>query len=205
MMKRFAICDETGSVLNVVEFSGDPPELPWPGYGSHWVFAGVGKRPVVERIDARMTYVEPVAKMPVGQGDRVQLATGEVYPRVPRAALLPSRDELRAYASNKRWEVETGGARFGLLSIPTDDRAKTMIGRAARTTSDVTSTPYIVNGVNYGVLTKAQFEAMDAAIDVHVAATFDTLASVLSDISAGTITTYAEIDAAAWPSNGGGA
>lgn len=113
----------------------------------------------------------------------------------------PTMAELRDYATNKRWRVETGGTVVGGIPVPTDDRAKTMIGRAARTGSAVPTTPFIVAGVNYGVLTKSQFEALDAAIDVHIAETFVVLSTVLSGIAAGTITTTAQIDAADWPLN----
>lgn len=108
----------------------------------------------------------------------------------------PSLDQLKHYAADKRWRVEVGGIMVSGIAVPTDDRSKTMIGRAARTNSTVTETPFVVAGVNYGVLTKAQFVALDAAIDEHVAATFETLASVIADIEAGTITTKAQIDAA---------
>lgn len=109
---------------------------------------------------------------------------------------LQTADTLSAYASSVRWHKENGGIDVGGIRIPTDDRSKTMIGRASRTSSGVASTPFIVNGINYGSINKAQFEAMDAAIDVHVSATFETLATVLVAIADGTITTTAEIDTA---------
>lgn len=109
---------------------------------------------------------------------------------------LQTADTLSAYASSVRWRKENGGIDVGGIRIPTDDRSKTMIGRAARTSSSVASTPFIVSGVNYGSVTKAQFEVMDAAIDVHVATTFQTLAAVLAQIADGTITTTSQVDAA---------
>lgn len=110
--------------------------------------------------------------------------------------VAPYVADLKAYASEKRWRKEVGGITVNGIEVPTDDRSKTMVGRAARTNGTVTETPFVVAGVNYGVLTKAQFVAIDAAIDEHVAATFETLASVIADIEAGTITTKAQVDAA---------
>ena len=107
-----------------------------------------------------------------------------------------SNSDLKAYASNKRWEIEISGVLVGGMLVPTDDRSKAMIARAARTSSGVASTPFIVSGVNYGSITKAQFEAIDAAIDDHIASTFSKLATILAGIDATEITTRAQIDAA---------
>lgn len=149
-------------------------------------------RMVAKHVPADTSYmIDPV--LPPGVPPErwaVDWQTGEITVAAPTVAML------KAYASDKRWQVEVGGTVAGGITIPTDDRAKTMIGRAARTGSAVPSTPFIVGGVNYGVLTKAQFEALDAAVDVHIAATFETLAAVIAAIDAGTITTTAELDEA---------
>lgn len=149
-------------------------------------------RMVAKHVPADTTYmIDPI--LPDGVPPErwaVDWQTGEITVAAPTVAML------KAYASDKRWQVEVGGTVAGGIPIPTDDRAKTMIGRAARTGSAVPSTPFIVGGVNYGILTKAQFEALDAAIDVHIATTFETLATVIAAIDAGTITTIAEIDTA---------
>jgi hypothetical protein len=203
MSKRFAICDEVGKVLNVILMDDQNYPTNWyPGYGRYLVALEVAQWPDQPIHPTKMTFNPIQVQGRCGPGDTINLQTGVVTLLTPPTPPPLTKEELRAYAANKRWEVETGGAQFGILSVPTDDRAKTMIGRAARTNSEVASTPYIVGGVNYGVLTKAQFEAMDAAIDIHVAATFATLASVLTGIGDGTITTYAQIDAASWPANG---
>jgi hypothetical protein len=108
----------------------------------------------------------------------------------------PTAAEMKAYASNKRWEIEVFGVLVGGMLVPTDDRSKAMIARAARTSSGVASTPFIVSGLNYGSITKAQFEAIDAAIDDHIASTFSKLATILAGIDAAEITTREQIDAA---------
>lgn len=36
-MKRFAILDAEGLVLNIVEFETPVKSLPWPGFGTYWI------------------------------------------------------------------------------------------------------------------------------------------------------------------------
>jgi hypothetical protein len=59
---------------------------------------------------------------------------------------------------------------------------------------------FIDKGVNYGEFTGLQIRGMLSAMKTFLASTFAVLGTVLSGIVAGTITTTAEIDAAAWPS-----
>ena len=115
---------------------------------------------------------------------------------------VPPPVDLVAYATDKRWRVETGGISFNGILVPTDDRAKLLLLGAATNMAPGSSAPLIVAGVNYGTLTDVQFKAINAAVIAHVQATFSVLASVLAAITAGTITTTQQIDFAAWPSNG---
>ena len=64
--------------------------------------------------------------------------------------------------------------------------------------ADGSSAPLIVNGVNYGVMPKSAFVAINAAVIGHVQRSFASFAIVLTAIAAGTITTTAQIDAATW-------
>lgn len=66
---------------------------------------------------------------------------------------------------------------------------------------DGSSASMVVNGVNLGSFPKAVFSAINAAVIAHVQSTFPVLASVIASINNGTITTTAQIDAAAWPRN----
>ena len=118
------------------------------------------------------------------------------------APYVPPPVDLVAYATDKRWRVETGGISFNGILVPTDDRAKLLLLGAATNMAPGSSAPLIVAGVNYGTLTDVQFKAINAAVIAHVQATFPVLASVLAAINAGTITTTQQIDSAAWPSNG---
>lgn len=118
------------------------------------------------------------------------------------AALAAARGRrLAAYAADKRWRVETGGIVVGDVAVPTDDRAKVLLMGAASMMADADTAPYVSGAVSV-TLTGAQFKALYAALTAHVQAAFATQTAVLAGIAAGTITTTAEIDAAAWPSNG---
>lgn len=101
---------------------------------------------------------------------------------------------LSAYASDKRWRKEIGGFNFNGITVPTDDRAKLLLMGAAGGMEDGSSAPLIVGGVNYGTMTKAQFQAINSALTDHVQATFPLLAGAISAINAGTITTVEQID-----------
>lgn len=110
--------------------------------------------------------------------------------------------DLRAYAVDKRWRVEIGGTTVNGILVPTDDSAKLKLLGAAMTLADNASTPLVIRGVSYGVMSGAQIKALNAAVINHVQATFPVLAAVLASIEAGTIATTAQIDAAGWPPNG---
>lgn len=118
----------------------------------------------------------------------------------PPPSIPMSAAELRAYAADKRWRVETGGVPFSGLRLPTDDRAKTLIMGAAGAMTDAATAPFVV-GSTVVTLTGAQFKAAHQSIVAHVQACFATQVAVLAAIDAGTITTTAQIDAAAWPPN----
>jgi len=109
--------------------------------------------------------------------------------------------DLRAYAADKRWRVETGGIPFGGMVIPSDDRAKTLIMGAANAMADAATAPFVI-GSSAVTFTGSQFKAAHAAIVAHVQACFAKQAELLAAINAGTITTTQQIDSAAWPSNG---
>ena len=104
--------------------------------------------------------------------------------------------DLLSYANQKKWEKEVGGIVWNGITVPTDDRAKLLILGAAMTLADAETSPMVVAGVNYGMLTGTQFRALNAAVVAHVQATIATMAEVVADIAAQTITTAAEIDAA---------
>ena len=72
---------------------------------------------------------------------------------------------------------------------------------ASASMADADTAPYVA-GAQAVTLTGAQFKSLYDALIGHVQAAFATQTAVLAGIAASTITTYAQIDAAAWPSNG---
>lgn len=109
-----------------------------------------------------------------------------------------SVDDLRAIAADKRWRVETGGITVNGLSVPSDDRAKLLLLGASTSMADTDTAPFVTSAGAVS-LTGAQFKALYAAIIAHVQACFAVQQTALAAITAGTITTPAEIDALAWP------
>lgn len=119
------------------------------------------------------------------------------------AAQSPS-DELRAYAAEKRWQVETGGCPWSVHVVATDRDSQgkliaefVAIGAGLRTDG----APWKMQSGGYVAMTNVQAAQMIAAARVHITLAFATEASVLAGIAAGTVTTLAQIDAAAWPPN----
>lgn len=110
-------------------------------------------------------------------------------PEAAKAALV-------VYALNRRWMKEVGGVTINGIRVPTDDRAKLLLLGAAQSMADGSSAPLVVSGVNYGLMSKPQFQAINSAVVAHVQSTFPTLAAVLTDIASGTITSTTAIDGA---------
>lgn len=118
---------------------------------------------------------------------------------VPQSAWL--KPHLKSYAAQKRWQVEIGGVPFNGAIAPTDDRAKALLtGAAASMTA--TETTKVKLGGAFVDMTGTQIKALRDAVVDHVQAAFQAEAEVAAAIDAGTITTTAEVDAHAWPSNG---
>lgn len=110
---------------------------------------------------------------------------------------------LAQYAADKRWRVETGGCPWSghVIATDRDSQSKLMaefvaIGGGLR--SDPSPWKMTAGFVS---LTNAQMATAIAAARTHVATAFATEAAVLAQVNAGTITTTAQIDAAAWPAN----
>lgn len=117
----------------------------------------------------------------------------------------PSTDDLVVYASTKRWSVEVGGITVAGIQISTDDRSKIMISgaRIAAQADAGFTTKWVAADGTVHDLDAEQVIAISDAVLAHVSAAFATYSAVLSGIYADppTITTLAEVDAAAWPAN----
>lgn len=111
---------------------------------------------------------------------------------------------LRAYAAQKRFSVETGGIAVGGVTIRTDRESQaTVNGAYAATLMDPNfSTTWKNADGSWSELSAAQIVAVASAVKDHVAASFAAEKAADDAIDAGTITSFAQIDAAAWPANG---
>jgi hypothetical protein len=108
--------------------------------------------------------------------------------------------DLAAYAADKRWQVETGGITINGATIDTSRDSQSMI-TGAYTYSQAHPEQTILFKAQSGWVTldAPTMAAIATAVGAHVQACFAAEAAVQAAITAGTITTAAEIDAAAWP------
>ena len=122
----------------------------------------------------------------------------------------PTGEELLAYAANRRWQTEAAGVEIGGVLVASDRDSLNMITAAIR---------LLERKAGKGESTNVRFKAVDGfvgldlptmimsgeAIGDHIQRCFAREEEVAKAITAGTITTTAEIDsaftdvAAAWP------
>jgi hypothetical protein len=123
---------------------------------------------------------------------------GFVEPPQPPIDPAEQKALLVAYAADMRWRKETGGIVVGGVPVATDDRSKQMImgARIAAEADSEFTTPWVGIDGSINTLTAAQVIAVSNAVLAHVAGCFATFAALQPDITAGTITTREEIDAA---------
>lgn len=112
----------------------------------------------------------------------------------------PPAVDLVAYAAAKRYEVETGGIVINGAAIDTSRDSQSMItGAYAYSQANPGETIQFKAMGGWVTLDAATMAAIATAVGAHVQACFAAEAAVQAAITAGTITTTAEIDAAGWP------
>jgi hypothetical protein len=110
---------------------------------------------------------------------------------------------LKAHAAAKRFQVETGGITVSGQRVLTDRMSQNLINGAMVLASIDTGTPIdFKSATGWVQIDAATMTAIGVAVGRHVRGSFVTERAVSDGIDAGTITTTAQIDAAAWPSNG---
>lgn len=123
---------------------------------------------------------------------------GFVEPSKP----LPTKDELIAYAADKRWQIETGGISVSGAEIRTDEKSQNRVSGAALlalSDPELGTIDWEAMPGEWVTVDKADMIAIGIAVGRHVQACFTALKAVQAEIDAGTITTTAEIDQAGWP------
>jgi hypothetical protein len=114
------------------------------------------------------------------------------------AALVPSKDELKAHAAAQRYKVETGGISIGGVSVATDRESQAMLNAAYNIAQGNPQFQTMWKGSDgtFNALDAPTVIALAQAVGAFVAACFSAEAAVAAKITAETITTYAEVDAA---------
>jgi hypothetical protein len=125
----------------------------------------------------------------------------------PTGLTPPTSAMLNAHANAKQWALATGGYTITVNSVPlffpTDIVSMALItGKAARLAQPNPPASFAWQmPAGFVTIASADFILVATQIADFVQSTFNTLQVVFAAIAAGTITTTAEIDAAAWPSN----
>ena len=112
----------------------------------------------------------------------------------------PTKAELTAYAAQKRWAVETGGITVGSAQIDTSRESQAMIANAyAYIVASGSASVSYKAASGWVTLDAAAIKSAALAVGAHVQTCFALEQTLDAEITAGTITTTAQIDAAAWP------
>lgn len=135
--------------------------------------------------------------------DAVLLRAGDTW-RVRTAA-----DDLIAYAHALQWAKAEAGITVTFqggptVRFPTDGTGRGLLNGAvtrAQQANPPSGFRWQTGATSCVTLTPAQVVTAGVAAADYVQATFDTLDDVIADILSGTITSTAQIDAAAWPAN----
>lgn len=127
------------------------------------------------------------------------------------AASAPGVAQLLAYASAKQGEVANGGISVNvaasgqpaqMVKVETDPTGRVDLSGAVQLTGLNPSQTFNWVGASGSItLTAPQVQALGLAAGVFVQSTYTILGAAVTAINAGTITTTAEIDALAWPTN----
>lgn len=111
-----------------------------------------------------------------------------------------TKADLIAYASDKRWRVETGGIVLNGLPVAADDRSKMMLmGARIKAESDATFFTRWKVADGFVDLDAPTIIAISNALLSHVDASFAAENAIVARIGDSLICSVAEIDAADWP------
>jgi hypothetical protein len=179
------------------------------------IFVKDGK--VVSHASAAMPGVTVGCSIPGAEGYQVDdsnpadigwsVAITNGVPEFTAPTHIPGGD-LIAYANNKQSALAFGGVTVAFVGGPTVLFGTDALGLALLsgkvTRLGQANPPATVNwqtATGFVALTGAQITSAGIAVADFVQNSFDVLASTLSGIVGGAITTTAQVDAASWPSN----
>jgi len=116
----------------------------------------------------------------------------------------PASVDLYAYAASKRYSVETSGIVINDMRVMTDRASQSLItGAYNYVQANPGVTVKFKTAAGFVELTALQMTAIANAVGAHVQASFAAESEVNGRIISGAITTKAEIDSFAWPSDAG--
>lgn len=128
----------------------------------------------------------------------------------PYAAPAETAEAVAAYANWKQWALATGGYTATLAGTPrtfkTDPTSLSlMTGKQVRLgqPNPPASINWQFEGAGFVAVVAADFTLAATKVADFVQGTFDTLQAVLTGIAGGSIKTFADVDAAAWPAASG--
>lgn len=140
---------------------------------------------------------------PLSPLERCRLTVADEYATiVPYVAPPPPEVDLKYYTTQKRYALETGGITVGGAIISTDRGSQSLINGAFNyvNASGAPEVKFKAQG-GFVILTAAQVQVIALAVGAWVQACFAAEMEVWEMIDAGVITTVAEVDLYAWPSN----
>lgn len=144
-------------------------------------------------------FTGPVHLMiPVAPGNREY---DELIAReIPIAPYEPPPVDLVAYAARRRWEIiEAATVDVGGVGVPADETTRNVVTAAyiqASRDPDFVVDPWKIGPGAYVTLTAAQVIAIGDALTAYVQSMFARNRTIDTAITAGTITSTAEVDAA---------
>lgn len=201
--KRFAVTDDAGRVVNVILMDDEKYPVNWyPGYGRYAIPLEDAKAPSDPLHPSKISFLPLTVSGSAAINDMIDLETGAVTYHTPPVPPPPSKEELRAYAADKRWQIEVAGAAWGKHRVHTDREAQTkLIAEMVAIIANVRASPSVwkmADGV-FVNLSNAEMLDVITTARIHISTAFAVEAAVLAQIEAGAVTTFEQIDGANWP------
>ncbi|MGI3901234.1 MAG: DUF4376 domain-containing protein [Janthinobacterium lividum] len=135
--------------------------------------------------------------------DSIEFAAPDAAPDVyaffasPAGTPQETPVDLRAYAAQVRWRKETGGITVGNAPIATDRESQSLInGLWVSTQVTPAITVQFKTSAGYVPLSAAQIQTIAAAVHAHAQACRSVEGGLDAAITAGTVTTTAQVDQA---------
>lgn len=151
----------------------------------------------------RLATITDAESGPTPGGKRIEGVSVKMIGGVPKHVRILvdlTAAELMAYAAQKRFAVETGGISVDGVGVRTDRESQAMLSGAylaVQSNPDRTINWKTDSGFVY--LDATAMTKIAESVLCHVQSCFDIEAHTAAAINAGTITTFEQIDAAAWP------